>query len=54
MWYTTVRRFYKLVSSVLVSETLRGAYYFCFGVAMYEETVTDVFIYQLSHNILIF
>ena len=55
MWYsTTMRTFYKFVIRVLVSETLHGADYFCFGVVVYEETVIDVFICQLGHDILIF
>jgi hypothetical protein len=33
---------------------LHGAAYFCFGVAMCEETVIDMFMCQLSHDILIF
>jgi hypothetical protein len=41
-----------LVLRVLVCETLHGADYFCFGVAMYEETVIDMFMCRLSHDIL--
>jgi len=47
-----MRTFYRLLLRVLVSETLHGADYFCFGVVVCEVTVIDVFICQLGHDIL--
>ena len=47
-----MRSFYKLGIRVLVKVALHRASYFNFGIRGYEETVIDVIICQVSHDIL--
>jgi len=49
---TAVRTSFNLVSSILVNVPLRLVDYFYFCLTVYEETVTDVIICQVSHYIL--
>jgi len=47
-----VRSFYKLILRVLVQVALNQADCFSLGIRVYEETVIDVIVYQVSHDIL--
>jgi len=47
-----VRSFYKLGLRILVKVALHQANYFSFEIREYEETVIDVIICQVSHDIL--
>jgi len=49
---TAVRSFYKLGLRVLVRLALHQANYFSFGIRVCEETVINVIICEVSHDIL--